>query len=84
MNSTCQSCGRPLDDANRGTEPDGSKSSVYCNLCYENGAFKEPDMTIEQMQEVYVNAMHEMHFPKFVARFFAKVQLPKLKRWQKP
>jgi hypothetical protein len=79
----CQSCGQPLKDENRGTEADGSPSSIYCNLCYQNGSFKDPNLTIEQMTDIYVKAMQEMHFPKFLAKFFAKSQLPKLKRWQK-
>ncbi|HSX28737.1 MAG TPA: zinc ribbon domain-containing protein [Candidatus Saccharimonadales bacterium] len=78
----CQSCGRPLKDEIRGTEADGSPSAIYCNLCYEKGSFKDPGMTIEQMQAVYVKAMQEMHFPAFIARLFAKSQLPKLTRWR--
>lgn len=79
----CQSCGRPLKENIKGTEADGSFSSIYCNLCYENSAFKDPNMTIDQMQSVYVKAMQEMHIPAFIAKLFAKSQLPKLKRWQK-
>ncbi len=78
----CQSCGQPLKDNNRGTEKDGSPSSEYCNLCYENGAYKDPDITLEQMQVVCIQAMQNMHFPKFFAKHIAKSQIPKLKRWQ--
>jgi hypothetical protein len=77
----CQSCGRPLKDEVKGTEKDGSLSEKYCNLCYENGAFIDPDITLEQMQETCVKAMREMHFPKFLAKRVAKSQLPKLERW---
>jgi hypothetical protein len=80
----CQSCGRPLDQTNRGTNADGSPSQEFCNFCYEGGSYKEPDMTIDQMRERSVSAMQEMHFPKFLATMIAKSQLPKLKRWQKP
>ncbi len=78
----CQSCGRPLNEENKGTETDGSLSVTYCNLCYEKGSFKDAGMTTEHMEVMYVDAMKDMHFPGFIAKFFAKSQLPKLKRWQ--
>jgi hypothetical protein len=81
MKNTCQSCGQPLKDNNKGTEKDGLLSAEYCKLCYDKGAFKEPNMTIEQMKERYIEAMQNMHFPRFIAGFFANKQLPKLKRW---
>lgn len=79
----CQSCGQPLKEEIKGTETGGSLSSDYCNLCYEKGAFKDPDITLEQMQEICIKAMRDMHFPKFMAKHIAKSQIPKLKRWQK-
>jgi hypothetical protein len=78
----CQSCGMPLKDKNKGTEKDGSLSNLYCDLCYENGAFKDPDLTLEQMQKICIQAMRNMHFPKFMATRIAKKQLPQLRRWQ--
>ena len=79
----CQSCGQPLKDEIKGTQADGSPSQLYCNFCYENGAFKDPNITLAQMQVICVEAMQKMHFPKFVAKYIAKSQVPKLKRWQK-
>lgn len=78
----CQSCGRPLKDDIKGTETDGSLSEKYCNLCYANGAFIDPDITLEEMQVICVNAMKDMHFPGFLARRIAKNQLPQLERWK--
>ena len=80
----CQSCGRPLKDEIRGTESDGSPSAEYCNLCYKDGKFIDPDMTLEQMQEICVKAMKDMHIPGFFAKHLAKKQLPTLKRWKQP
>lgn len=35
----CQSCTMPTDnEADRGTEKDGSKNSEYCKYCYKDGA----------------------------------------------
>ncbi len=79
----CQSCGRPLNEEVKGTEADGSLSSVYCNLCYEKGAFKDPSMTVEQMQAISMQAMQDMHLPRIFAKMIARSQVPKLKRWQK-
>ena len=48
----CQSCGMPLKKApGGGSNADGSISTIYCAYCFENGKFKQPDWTVEQMQE---------------------------------
>jgi hypothetical protein len=79
----CQSCGQPLKENIRGTEADGSASSLYCELCYKDGKFVNPDITLKQMQEICIKAMRDMRFPKFMAKRIADKQLPKLIRWQK-
>ncbi len=77
----CQSCGMPLSKDPGGTEVNGSKNSMYCSHCYENGKFTVPDITLSQMQERVKKMMKEkMHFPGFVAYFFTR-NIPKLKRW---
>ena len=81
MKNQCQSCSMPLNDHNRGTEKDGSPSAKYCNLCYKDGAFINPDMTVEQMQETVVTALQKKRWPKFAAKLAAR-QVPKLERWQ--
>ncbi len=78
----CQSCGQPLKDDNRGTEKDGLPATEYCNLCYMNGVYVDPDITLEEMQAKCIEAMKKMHFPAFMAKHIAKNQVPKLKRWQ--
>ena len=79
----CQSCGMPMSkDANGGgTEADGTKSIQYCSKCYANGAFTQPDITLEQMQEKVKGKMREMHFPGFMAKYFVK-DMPNLERWR--
>jgi hypothetical protein len=71
------------DPQGGGSEADGSKSTLYCSYCYANGAFVAPDITAEQMQEFVVHKLKEMHYPGFVAKFFAK-GIPRLARWQQP
>lgn len=79
----CQSCGQPLKDSNKGTESDGSQSSDYCKLCYVKGTFVDPNITLEEMQQICIKAMRDMHFPRFLAKNVANKQIPKLKRWNK-
>ena len=79
----CQSCGMPLskDPMGGGTNADGSKSRMYCSRCYENGAFKRPDITLSQMKELVKGKITEMGFPGFLAGFFTS-KIPKLERWK--
>lgn len=79
---TCQSCGMPLskDEKSGGTETNGSKSTMYCSRCYQDGKFTTPNMTAGEMQELVKGKLKEMHFPGFIAGFMTK-GIPKLKRW---
>ncbi len=79
----CQSCGMPLKKSPNGggTEVDRSISKKYCAYCYENGQFKQPDITAKQMQEFVKGKMKEMGFPGFIAGFLSK-GIPKLDRWK--
>jgi len=78
----CQSCGMPLskDKDGGGTEKDGTKSKDYCSHCYQNGQFTQPDLTVQQMQELVKGKLKDMHFPGFLAGMFTK-NIPQLKRW---
>ncbi|MBI3586727.1 MAG: zinc ribbon domain-containing protein [Ignavibacteriales bacterium] len=77
----CQSCGMPLSKNPGGTEANGSKSTMYCSHCYQNGKFTLPDITLPQMQERVKKMMkEEMHIPGFLSFFFTR-NIPKLKRW---
>lgn len=79
----CQSCAMPLkkDPQGGGTNANGSKSTMYCSYCYENGKFKQPNWTVSQMQEFVKDKMKEMGFPGFLAGFFTK-GIAKLERWK--
>lgn len=72
----CQSCGMPLSK-----DTGKRESTEYCSKCYQNGGFTEPNITLEQMQAKVMNKMKEMHFPKFMGKWFTK-DMPNLKRWQ--
>lgn len=81
--NNCQSCGMPIkrDEQGGGTEADGTRTTRFCSHCYADGKFKQPDMTVAQMQELVRGKMIEMGFPKFLCGFFTK-GIPKLERWQ--
>ena len=81
----CQSCGMPLsEESHFGKNADGSKNEDYCCYCYENGAFNNPDMTMEEMIELCVPHVVEAKVcpdaesaRKMMQEFF-----PTLKRWK--
>ena len=78
----CQSCTLPLDNVDdRGTEKDGTKSEMYCKYCYQNGAFTDPDMTLDQMMDIADTEMKKQHLPENIIRQSMNM-LPRLKRWQ--
>ena len=79
----CQSCGMPLkkDKQGGGSNTDGSKSRLYCSLCYRSGQFTRPDFTARQMQELVKGKMKEMGIPGFLTPFFT-MGIPKLERWR--
>ena len=65
--ANCQSCGMPLkrDEKGGGSNADGSRSTIYCSHCYENGEFLQPNITVEQMQELVNKKLVEFRIPKF-------------------
>ena len=74
MGPFCQSCGMPLSSPEDfGTSAQGFRQNDYCHLCYENGVFRNPDATMEQMLQFA---------PDAEARAWMEQNLPFLKRWQ--
>ncbi|WP_094603973.1 hypothetical protein SPSIL_043980 [Sporomusa silvacetica DSM 10669] len=85
MEKFCQSCGMPLSGQEEllGTTASGSKTEEYCIYCYENGQFKQPDLTLEGMIEVCLPHMKENGMTEAAARRLLREHLPNLKRWHK-
>ncbi len=65
-----------------GTEKDGTTSTLYCSLCYKDGAFVGADCTVEQMQDIVEQAMKAQGF-NWLMRKMGRYQVPKLGRWKK-
>ena len=78
----CQSCGAPLnkDLSKAGTHADGSKSDTYCHICFEEGNFTQPDITVSDMKRYRLEQLRKRKIPAFLARLIAS-DLPKLERW---
>ena len=82
-NQVCQSCGMPLlSPSDRGTEKDNSPSNLYCQYCYQQGAFTEPDITLSQMAERSASIISQMYeMPVDKAQEFTYAQVRNLYRW---
>lgn len=80
----CQSCGMPLekDPELGGTEKDGSKSAIYCSLCYVNGEFVDNFTTSKQMVSFVRNELKKQGY-SFFKRWFYTSHITQLSRWKK-
>ena len=81
----CQSCSMPMhNQADFGTNQDGSKNEEYCCYCYQKGAFTEPSITMDQMIDKVARMMGEMQgIPEDHALELCVQFIPKLARWRK-
>jgi radical SAM superfamily enzyme len=72
----------PLDNPSlMGTEKDGSKTEEYCVYCYQNGAFVNPGMSLEEMKRLVKEQMQKMKIDETTISM-ALGSLPLLKRWR--
>jgi len=71
----------PLKDANLlGTEKDGTRSTIYCSYCYQDGVFTHPGMTLGEMRSHLQGLMKSMGM-NTTQIGDALATLPQLKRW---
>ena len=79
----CQSCGMPLkrDAQGGGTNADGSKSTMYCSHCYQDGKFTQPNVSMDEMKALVKVKLKEMKIPGILAGIFTR-NIPKLVRWK--
>jgi len=82
--TNCQSCGMPFDESHCefiAKEANGS-DSIYCTYCYNDGAFLDPNATVEDVIEMGVPYLAHK-----VGEQAARAQLlqfvPTLARWNK-
>jgi len=82
MKQVCQSCGMPIKSDDQWAHNADGTTSKYCVLCYKDGKFLKPDITVDEMKKINVDIMNkEMKIPKFVGRIMTK-DIDKLERWQ--
>ena len=83
MGNSCQSCGMPLnkDPQGGGFEADGTLSTTYCSICFDQGAFRHPNATVTEFQAHCVKALQDSGMPKFMAWLFTR-GIPRLGRWK--
>lgn len=84
----CQSCAMPLFKGGKeinGSEKDGSKSEKYCQFCYQEGAFTDPDCSYEEMLAIGKKGIKE-DSRNPIMKFFLNLSygslLKKMDRWQ--
>ncbi len=83
MAKNCESCGMPLtkDPKGGGSEADGTRSDRYCSICYENGAFRHPDVSVAEFQAHCLQALRDKGMPRVMAWLFTR-HIPNLPRWK--
>lgn len=70
------------DNMGGGSNSDGSICSTYCSKCYEHGAFKEPNITMIEMQTKVKDKICSVGIPGIVAGLYSS-RIPNLERWKK-
>ena len=80
----CQSCGMRLGPGFYGTNQNTTISNDYCKYCFENGQFREPNITLEEMiGRSVANMKDEEGVTEEEAVKLATNTIPNLTRWRK-
>ncbi len=81
----CQSCGMPMGNIDCfGTKANKERSEDYCCHCFQNGAFVDSSITMEEMIDLSSSIMTEkMNMPEAKTIEICRSFIPTLKRWQK-
>ena len=79
----CQSCGMTMRRASDfGTDAKGIRVNDYCRFCYVDGAFSEPDLTVEGMIDHCVDfKVRQSWTTQTDAKEYLKRAIPQLRRW---
>lgn len=85
MSKYCQSCGYPMkkDQQGGGTHADGSTSTKYCSMCYQDGAFLNPPEidSAEKFQQYCIAQMKQGGMNGLLAWLLTR-GIPRLERWR--
>lgn len=64
-----------------GTNADGTRNTEYCHYCFQNGAFVNPNASVQDVVDLSVAAMKRMHMPDSLIDQ-TRQYIPTLKRWR--
>jgi len=80
----CQSCGMPMekDPEGGGTEADGTKSTKYCSLCYDEGEFRDNFTTSKEMIDFVKEELRKQGVSGLKLWFYTS-HIKQLERWKK-
>lgn len=80
----CQSCGMPLDPGFYGTNENESENHTFCTLCFQKGAYTEPELNMQGMIEKSISHMTRiLQYSEEKAKETAWALIPTLSRWTK-
>ena len=83
--NVCQSCGYPLQKAeDKGTNADGTRNEEYCSMCFKDGNFLQPDITLKGMIEIAAKGLSEFdaNMSYEQAKDYVSTIIPQLMRWK--
>ena len=76
--------GMPMtNDADLGTNEDGTANKEYCTFCYREGKFTDEGITLKQKIEKNVQMAMKMGWSEKRSREMAESTVPELKRWRR-
>ena len=80
----CQSCGMPMDQdpGKKKKKKDGTRSTIYCSYCYQDGAFVDDFNDSREMVRFVKGKLREMGYG-WLKRWFFTSHIPRLGRWKK-
>jgi hypothetical protein len=65
-----------------GTNADGSDNHDWCRFCYQNGAYTEPELTLDEMISRSTEFMTiSLKYTKDDAERLSRDIIPTLRRW---
>lgn len=79
----CQSCGMPMGKLSEyGTNADGSQNFKFCMHCFQNGAFTQPNITMDEMIKGCIGIMVQYGTNEADAKDKMEHIIPILERWK--
>lgn len=78
----CQSCGKRFNSMVKyGNEKDGCKNYHFCDACYQDGNFTNPDLTLKEIKEQRKKELELKKYSKFRIRVILS-DIKLLERWK--